>query len=137
VGAPSWLIDDRVLKTIEKYHFEYLSCTRAKTPFIHDKLIIPEIPSDLPCFEELDPQKDIAIIGGLIKDASHHVLPVHAEVEGGIFEAKFRELLKNALATETKIVRLIEMKSNLDVDLLLQRRHRMDLLPGRHSPCAL
>ncbi|MEN6468614.1 MAG: polysaccharide deacetylase family protein [Smithella sp.] len=136
-GAPSWLIDDRVLKTIEKYHFEYLSCTRAKTPFIHDKLIIPEIPSDLPCFEELDPQKDIAIIGGLIKDASHHVLPVHAEVEGGIFEAKFRELLKNALATETKIVRLIEMKSNLDVDLLLQRRHRMDLLPGRHSPCAL
>ena len=32
-GAPSWLIDDRVLKIIQKYHFEYLSCTRAKSAF--------------------------------------------------------------------------------------------------------
>lgn len=136
-GAPSWLIDDRVLKTIEKYHFEYLSCTRAKAPFIHDKLHIPEIPSDLPCFEELDPQDDVSVIGGLIKDAGHHILPVHAEVEGGIFEAKFRGLLKNALATGVKIVRLKEMKADLDVDHLLKRKHKMDLLPGRHSPCAI
>jgi hypothetical protein len=136
-GAPSWLIDDRVLRKIQKYHFEYISCTRAKTPFIHEELNILEIPSDLPCFEELDPLKDVSIIGSLINDENNHVLPVHAEVEGGIFEEKFRGLLKNALAMGIKIVGLGEMKSVLDVDLLLKRKHKMDLLTGRHSPCAV
>jgi len=136
-GAPSWLINDRALKTIQKYHFEYLSCTRAKTPFIHEALHIPEIPSDLPCFEELDPQKDVSIICGLINDGGNHVLPVHAEVEGGIFEQEFRDLLKNALTTGINIVGLKDMKSALKMDLLPIRKHKMELLPGRHSPCAV
>jgi len=136
-GAPSWLIDDRVLKAIQKYHFEYLSCTRAKTPFIHEKLNIMEIPSDLPCFEELDPQKDVSIISRLMNDGGNHVLPVHAEVEGGIFEDKFSELLKNALTIGTKIVRLGDMKYGLDVYRTPKRKHEMDLLQGRHSPCAV
>jgi undecaprenyl phosphate-alpha-L-ara4FN deformylase len=136
-GAPSWLIDDRVLKIIQKYHFEYLSCTRAKTPFIHEELNILEVPSDLPCFEELDPSKDVSIIGSLMNDGGNHVLPVHAEVEGGIFEEKFRELLRNALTIGIKIVGLGDMKSDLDVDLIPKRKHKMELLPGRHSLCAV
>jgi len=136
-GAPSWLIDDRVLQIIQKYHFEYLSCTRAKTPFIHEDLNILEIPSDLPCFEELDPQKDLAVLGNMINDGGNHVLPVHAEVEGGIFAEKFRELLKNALAHGIKIVGLENVKSDLDVRRLIKRKHKMELLPGRHSPCAV
>jgi hypothetical protein len=136
-GAPSWLIDDRVLQIIQKYHFEYLSCTRAKTPFIHEKPVILEIPSDLPCFEELDPRKDVATLGNMISDGVNHVLPVHAEVEGGIFEDKFRELLKTALAGGIKITGLEGMKAGLDVGHLTRRKHRMELLPGRHSPCAV
>lgn len=136
-GAPSWLIDDRVLRIISKYSFEYLSCTRAKAPFIHAALNIPEIPSDLPCFEELDPQKDVSAISILMNDGGNHVLPVHAEVEGGIFEEKFRDVLKNALAVGTKIARLGEMKSNLNVGFLCKRKHKMELLPGRHSPSAV
>jgi len=136
-GAPSWLIDDRVLKIIQKYHFEYLSCTRAKAPFIFEELNILEIPSDLPCFEELDPQNDVSIIRSLMNDGNNHVLPVHAEVEGGIFEEKFRGLLKNALTTGIKIVELRNMKSALNMDLLPRRKHKMDLLSGRHSPCAV
>ena len=136
-GAPSWLIDDRVLRVVEKYRFDYLSCTRAKEPFIHEALGIPEIPSDLPCFEELDPQSDLSVIRRLISDGGNHVLPVHAEVEGGIFEEKFRELLKDALATGTNMVVLEQMKSALDRGLLLKRKHQMKLLPGRHSPCAV
>jgi len=135
-GAPSWLINDRALKTIQKYHFEYLSCTRAKTPFIHEALHVPEIPSDLPCFEELDPQKDVFIISSLINDGGNHVLPVHAEVEGGIFEQKFRDFLKNALTAGINIVGMKDMKSALKMDLLPKRKHKMELLPGRHSPCA-
>jgi undecaprenyl phosphate-alpha-L-ara4FN deformylase len=136
-GAPSWLIDDRVLNIIQKYHFEYLSCTRAKAPFIHEELNIPEIPSDLPCFEEVDPQKDVSIIGSLINDGGNHVLPVHAEVEGGIYEDKFREVLRNALTIGINVVGLDHMKSDLDAYLIPKRNHKMDLLPGRHSPCAV
>lgn len=136
-GAPSWLIDERVLKIIQKYHFEYLSCTRSKVPFIHEGLNIPEIPSDLPCFEELDSRKDVSIIGSLINNGGNHVLPVHAEVEGGIYEDKFREVLRNALTTGINIVGLGDMKSDLDVNLILKRKHKIVLLSGRHSPCAV
>lgn len=136
-GAPSWLIDERVLKIIQKYHFEYLSCTRAKIPFIHEALNILEIPSDLPCFEELDPQNDVAIIQSLMRDGGNHVLPVHAEVEGGIFEEKFKEILNNALTTGIKIVGLGDMKSDLDVYNLPKRNFKMELLSGRHSLCAV
>ena len=136
-GAPSWLIDDRVLRIIEKYRFDYLSCTRAKEPFIHEAPGVLEIPSDLPCFEELDPQSDLSVIRRLISDGSNHVLPVHAEVEGGIFEEKFRELLKDALARGTNMVALEQMKSALNIGRLPRRRHQMELLPGRHSPCAV
>ncbi|MBP1710202.1 MAG: hypothetical protein H6Q49_404 [Deltaproteobacteria bacterium] len=136
-GAPSWLIDDRVLQIIQKYHFEYLSCTRAKACFIHENPVILEIPSDLPCFEELDSRKDVATLGNMISDGGNHILPVHAEVEGGIFEEKFRELLKTALAGGIKITGLDGMKAVLDVRHLTKRKHRMELLPGRHSPCAV
>ncbi|HOQ42785.1 MAG: putative 4-deoxy-4-formamido-L-arabinose-phosphoundecaprenol deformylase ArnD [Deltaproteobacteria bacterium ADurb.Bin151] len=136
-GAPSWLIDDRVLQIIQKYHFEYLSCTRAKTPFIYDNLAILEIPSDLPCFEELDPRKDVAILINMIGDGGNHVLPVHAEVEGGIFEEKFRELLKSVMAGGIKVTGLQSMKAGLDIRHLTRRKPEMELLPGRHSPCAV
>jgi hypothetical protein len=135
-GAPSWLIDDRVLKTIQKYNFEYISCTRAKAPFIHKETNILELPSDLPCFEELDPQKDVSIINCMMRDGGNHVLPAHAEVEGGIYEEKFRGIVENALATGIKIVGLGAMKSVLDVYSLPKRHFKMELLPGRHSLCA-
>lgn len=136
-GAPSWLIDDRVLKIMAKYHFEYVSCTRAKVPFIHEAPGILEIPSDLPCFEELEPQKDVSMITGLLNDGANHVLPVHAEVEGGIFEGKFRNVLDNALAAGMIPVKLEDMKLHLDIGHLPRRKHEMALLPGRHSPSAV
>jgi len=52
-GAPAWLIDERVLRVAGRYPFRYLSCTRAQKPFIHDISRFPEIPSDLPCLEEI------------------------------------------------------------------------------------
>ena len=136
-GAPSWLIDDRVLRIIGKYPFEYLSCTRAKTPFVHDLLRLPEIPSDLPCFEELDPYHDLATITGLMNDGGDHVLPVHAEVEGGVFEEKFRQLLRGAFTLGIEIAALGDLKNSLNTELLPVRKYQKGLLPGRHSPCAV
>lgn len=136
-GAPSWLIDDRVLKVIAQYHFDYLSCTRAQKPFIHEALNIPEIPSDLPCFEELDPRNALNVISRLLNDGESHVLPVHAEVEGGIFEGQFRALLDNARTAGLKIGELKQMKAEMPFERLPRRKHQMEMLPGRHSPCAV
>ncbi len=136
-GAPSWLIDDRVLKIIPKYHFEYLSCTRAKAPFIHQGANIPDLPSDLPCFEELDPDEGESAILSIIKKGGRHILPVHAEVEGGMFEERFRRLLKQVIMRGVKVTALEEMRSDLDINLLPVRKYKMELLAGRHSPCAV
>lgn len=136
-GAPSWVIDDRVLKIIKEYKFEYLSCTRAKAPFIHEIVNVLEIPSDLPCFEEIDAQKGVLIISDLLKDGQTHVLPVHAEVEGGIFENQFRELLEKALNMGMEVVPLKRIKEKLDIQTLPTRKYKMELLPGRHSECAV
>lgn len=135
-GAPSWLIDNRVLAIIKEYKFDYISCTRAKAPFIHEIANVLEIPSDLPCFEELDAQKGISIISDLIKDDGIHVLPVHAEVEGGIHNDKFRKLLENAIASGNAVVPLKEIKNKLVLQDIPLRRYKMELLPGRHSQCA-
>lgn len=136
-GAPSWLIDDRVLTIIKEYHFDYVSCTRAKSPFIHDIANYLEIPSDLPCFEEIDEQRGVPIISDLMKDGKNHVLPVHAEVEGGIFQHQFRELLKTAIEAEIEIVPLKTIKEKINIETFPKRKYRKELLPGRHSPCAV
>jgi hypothetical protein len=136
-GAPSWLIDDRVLSIIKEYEFEYLSCTRAREPFIHEIANTLEIPSDLPCFEEIDAQNSVSIICNLLKDSKTHVLPVHAEVEGGIFQNQFRELLEKALSMNIAVVPLKEIKDKIDIKTLSVREYKMELLPGRHSACAV
>lgn len=136
-GAPSWLIDDRVLSIIKQYNFDYVSCTRAKAPFIQEIADVLEIPSDLPCFEELDAQKGVTIISDLIKDDGIHVLPVHAEVEGGIFNDKFRNLLENAIALGNTVAPLKEIKNKLALRDIPRRKYKMELLSGRHSACAV
>jgi hypothetical protein len=136
-GAPSWLIDDRVLSIIKEYKFEYVSCTRAKNPFIHEISEALEIPSDLPCFEEIDAQKGVAIIADHLKDGQTHVLPVHAEVEGGIYQNQFKELLEKALSMGMDVVPLKKIKDKLNIQTLPQRKYKMELLSGRHSTCAV
>ncbi|MGD0021702.1 MAG: polysaccharide deacetylase family protein [Smithellaceae bacterium] len=136
-GAPSWVIDDRVLAIIKEYKFEYLSCTRARTPFVHEIAEVLEIPSDLPCFEEIDAQQGVAVIIDLLHDGQTHVLPVHAEVEGGIFQNKFRKLLEKAINRGIEVVPLKEIGEKLDIKTLPIRKYKMELLPGRHSPCAV
>ncbi len=135
-GAPSWLIDDHVLKLIKEYNFDYLSCTRAKTPFIHEIADVLEIPSDLPCFEELTAENAISAITDLLKTGGIHVLPVHAEVEGGIFNEKFQQLLQKVLALGYSILPLKEIQSQLSLMNLPTRQYKMELIPGRHSACA-
>ena len=136
-GAPSWLIDDRVLNIAGQYRFEYLSCTRAEAPFIHEANRLLELPSDLPCFEEMSPSGNIDTILECLKCGGMHILPVHAEVEGGTYSEPFREVLRRAKKMGVVIGTLGEMKNKIDLGDLKTRRHAMKLIHGRHSPCAV
>ncbi len=135
-GAPGWMIDDRVLETAAGYGFSYLSCTRAKAPFIHESSGLMEIPSDLPCLEEAGPEAFVARINSSIEDGGVHVLPVHAEAEGGVWNEQFTALLKG-IVNSSQILPLSEIKKNLRPETLPVRRYRMTLLPGRAFLCAV
>jgi peptidoglycan/xylan/chitin deacetylase (PgdA/CDA1 family) len=136
-GAPAWLIDDRVLKIAGKYPFHYLSCTRAKEPFIHKISGLTEIPSDLPCFEEIGVTQGVSRILQILKDGGIHILPVHAEVEGGVWNKYFIELCEKVRSMDFQILPLSKIWSLLEAEALPVRTYRMELLPGRSCPCAV
>lgn len=136
-GAPAWLIDERVLEIAAAYPFRYLSCTRAQEPFVHDIPGLLEIPSDLPCFEEIGTDEGVSRILRILEDGQAHILPVHAEAEGGIWEGYFVELLKGALRMHYRILPLSEIGDILRRSEWPVRRHRMEMLPGRSAPCAV
>jgi undecaprenyl phosphate-alpha-L-ara4FN deformylase len=136
-GAPAWLIDDRVLEIAGKYPFHYLSCTRARGPFIHEISGLMELPSDLPCFEEIGVPEGVSRILQILKDGGMHILPVHAEVEGGIWDKYFIELCEKVQSMDFQILPLSRIRALLDPEVLPVRKYRMELLPGRSSPCAV
>jgi peptidoglycan/xylan/chitin deacetylase (PgdA/CDA1 family) len=136
-GAPAWLIDDRVMNLLGGFGFRYLSCTRARVPFIHEGTGLIEIPSDLPCFEEIGIAEGERKIPADLSSGGIHVLPVHAEMEGGIGADAFVRLLRSAAASGYDILPLREILPRLEPAKLTTRRFRMALLPGRAVPCAL
>jgi undecaprenyl phosphate-alpha-L-ara4FN deformylase len=136
-GAPAWLIDDRVLETVQRYSFRYLSCTRAKEPFIHEISGLMEIPSDLPCLEEIGVPQGVSRILQTLKNGGMHVLPVHAEVEGGAWSRYFVEICETVRSMDLEILPLSRIRELLLSQSLPVRKHRMELLPGRPAPCAV
>jgi undecaprenyl phosphate-alpha-L-ara4FN deformylase len=136
-GAPAWCIDDRVMDVIRTLPLTYLSCTRAKTPFIHEKTGLPEIPSDLPCFEETGFEAGQAVICSLLEGGGMHVLPVHAEVEGGILAGRFIELLEAVEKMGYSFATLSQIRESCPPETMEVRKYRLELLPGRAVPCAV
>lgn len=136
-GAPAWLIDDRVIDVVRGYSFDYLSCTRAKAPFIHESAGLLEIPSDLPCFEETGIEKGISVILSELEQGGIHVLPVHAEAEGGPWTSCFVDLITGARRLGYRVVPLREIRDHLRGAAVPTRKFRLELLPGRASPCAV
>lgn len=136
-GAPAWLVDDRVLTIVGELGFQYLSCTRAAEPFIHEGIDLLEIPSDLPCFEEVGMEEGAGKIIAALSDGGSHVLPVHAEVEGGVMADAFIGLLAAIKRLDYRFVRLCDMIPLIDRSRLSVRRFRLELLPGRSVSCAV
>jgi hypothetical protein len=136
-GAPAWLVDERALEIVGRYSFQYLSCTRARQPFIHEVPGLLEIPSDLPCLEEIGVQEGVEKILKILKDGAVHVLPVHAEAEGGIWSGYFMDLMQGVLLQQYRVLPLSAIKELWMTGDWPVRRFRMKLLPGRSVPCAV
>lgn len=136
-GAPGWVMDDRVLETLAPLGFSYLSCTRAKEPFLYESLGIPEIPSDLPCLEEGGLKKGPEKILRCLVEGTLHVLPVHAEMEGGVGAGAFAFLIREAADRGYAIGPLSHIRNRLSGEVLPVRNFRMERLPGRAFPCAV
>lgn len=136
-GAPAWLVDERVMEILKEYGFSYLSCTRAKEPFIHADCGLLEIPSDLPCLEEVGAERGADIITALLQTEGVHVLPLHAEVEGGIRQDWFVKLMEKILALGYQAVPLGVINAELSRENMTVRKYRMALLAGRATPCAV
>jgi undecaprenyl phosphate-alpha-L-ara4FN deformylase len=136
-GAPAWMVDDRTLRILKQYSFQYLSCSRADGPFVESLTGLIEIPSDLPCFEEIGVEYGVDMLLSLLKKGGIHILPVHAEAEGGIWDAHFIKLLEELSGMDYDILKLGEIKKRLHPDSLVNRKYRFELLPGRSVPCAI
>jgi hypothetical protein len=136
-GAPAWLIDERSLRILKNFQLSYLSCSRAHSPFIESITELPEIPSDLPCLEEVGVENGVSLILSKLQTEGLHVLPVHAEAEGGIWDIHFIKILEELKYLDYDILRIDEIASRLKLNMLPERTYKSELLPGRSVPCAV
>ncbi|HOS96050.1 MAG TPA: polysaccharide deacetylase family protein [Deltaproteobacteria bacterium] len=136
-GAPGWRVDERVLRLAAELGFRHLSCTRAQRPFIFAENGIPEIPSNLPCIEEVGVRGVTAALSNHAGGSGIFILPVHAEVEGGIHLNAFRELLAHAVSCGYSFHTVHDLASGIASSDLPVRRLRIGYVQGRGFPCAV
>ncbi|MBI5576875.1 MAG: polysaccharide deacetylase family protein [Deltaproteobacteria bacterium] len=136
-AAPAWLLTERAVAVLSEYPWEYLSCTRAPVPFVLAGTGKLEVPSDLPCLEESGGAKGAGAVLSALSTGGIHVLPAHAEAEGGIWGDALAEILRGAAELGYRIVPLSGIAAALRDRKLPERPFRLSLLPGRGSPCAV
>ncbi|NJD63595.1 MAG: 4-deoxy-4-formamido-L-arabinose-phosphoundecaprenol deformylase [Deltaproteobacteria bacterium] len=136
-GAPAWMLTGAAVTVLSAYPWEYLSCTRAPTPFLLKGTGKVELPSDLPCLEEVGGARGAGRILSALSSGGIHVLPVHAEVEGGIWRGAFTDMLQGASRLGYRVAPLSEIARILAARTLPERVFAMALLPGRACRCAV
>ncbi len=73
-----------------------------------------EIPSDLPCFEEAGIEEGSEKFSAGLAEGGIHVLPVHAEVEGGRMSENFVRLIHAVKKLDYLLLPLCDILSLLD-----------------------
>lgn len=136
-GAPAWMLTGTAVEEIARRKWEYLSCTRGTAPFLLAGTGLVEIPSDLPCLEEVGGRRGVPIIVDALSGGGTHIYPVHAEVEGGILRDAFVAIIRGAREQGYCIVPLSEIAGELEKAQLHERSFRTALLRGRAVPCAV
>ncbi len=136
-GAPGWMMNTSSLKEAAAWGFKYLSCTRAQIPFIYEETGMLEVPSNIPCIEEVGTE---GVLSALEKNAGSsvpQVLPVHTEIEGGAFKSDFEHILDKAAALGYNIRKLCDIADEIDRSQLDIRPLRKALIAGRAFACSV
>lgn len=136
-GAPAWLLTREAVEAISGRSWEYLSCTRASAPFLLSGTGKTEVPSDLPCLEEVGGPRGVGAVLSALSKGGIHVLPVHAEAEGGIWREALSEILRGAAALGYRIAPLSEIAAIAGSRKPPERPFETALLRGRAFPCAV
>jgi len=136
-GAPAWLLTEEAVNVLREFPLEYLSCTRASAPFVLEGTGLVEVPSDLPCLEEVGGRSGVPRILSALDAGGVHVLPVHAEAEGGIWRDAFVEILRGAFDRGYEVLPLSRVAADCRSEVLPGRPFRTALLPGRAVPCSV
>jgi undecaprenyl phosphate-alpha-L-ara4FN deformylase len=136
-GAPAWLLTEEAVGVLREFPLEYLSCTRAAAPFVLEGTGLVEVPSDLPCLEEVGGRNGVPRILSALDAGGVHVLPVHAEAEGGIWRDAFAEILRGAEGRGYAIHPLSRIAADCRCGVLPGRPFRTALLSGRAVPCSV
>jgi undecaprenyl phosphate-alpha-L-ara4FN deformylase len=136
-GAPGWIMNTLALKETVGWGFKYLSCTRARVPFIFEETGLLEIPSNLPCIEEVGTDAVLSALEQNARSNIPQVLPVHTEIEGGAFKRDFELILDKALGLGYSIRKLCDVAETLERSSLQIRPLRKALLPGRAFACSV
>ncbi len=136
-GAPGWMMNTLALKETAGWGFKYLSCTRAQVPFIFEENGLLEMPSNLPCIEEVGTNGVLAALEQKAGSVIPQVLPVHTEIEGGAFKSDFELILDKALGLGYSIKKLCDVAETLDRSKLQIRPLRKALLAGRAFACSV
>jgi hypothetical protein len=136
-GAPGWMMNTMSLKEAAAWGFKYLSCTRAQEPFIFEENGLLEIPSNIPCIEEVGTDGVIKALEEAAGSSVPQVLPVHTEIEGGAFKADFERILDKAAALGYNIRKLCDIADGINRSQLEIRPLRKALLTGRAFACSV
>jgi hypothetical protein len=131
------LLTEEAVGVLREFPLEYLSCTRAAAPFVLEGTGLVEVPSDLPCLEEVGGRNGVPRILSALDPGGVHVLPVHAEAEGGIWRDAFAEILRGAEGRGYEVLPLSRIAADCRRAVLPVRPFRTALLPGRAVPCSV
>lgn len=118
-AVPAWRCNNRVLEEKEKFPFAYNSDCRGESIFYpvveKKKLTQPQIPVTLPTYDEVVGKKGISnknynnYILSLLRPEKLNVLTIHAEAEGIVCLAMFKEFLRKGQARGVSFVSLKEI----------------------------
>lgn len=136
-GAPSWRMDKRALAEVATWDLQYLSCTRAARPFIFAENGMLEIPSNLPCIEEVGVSGVLQALELNASSSIPQVLPVHTEIEGNTHRREFEHILDAIASFGYQIRTIAEIAHTLERNTLETRNLQDGILPGRAFKCAL
>jgi peptidoglycan/xylan/chitin deacetylase (PgdA/CDA1 family) len=136
-GAPGWRMDRRSLAESAKWHFHYLSCTRAAQPFIWAENGMLEIPSNLPCIEEVGLTGVLEALAMNAGNTAPQVLPIHAEIEGRGHQRDFEHILDTIATRGYRVQTIADMAQRIDTSHLETRGLHEGFLPGRAFKCAV